>query len=122
MKNYDRVKDTEYGKFYYLGDDLHRLDGPAIEYENGGKLWYQNDSLHRLDGPAYEHADGSKEWYVDSLLHRLDGPAVEYADGARFWFINGEEYYFNDWLRLVWDDLPLEKKKGYIFGGFDEEL
>ena len=38
--------------------NLHREDGPAIEYANGNKHWYLNGKLHREDGPAIENANG----------------------------------------------------------------
>ena len=34
-------------------------------YTNGDKFWYLNDELHREDGPAIEWADGSKSWYLN---------------------------------------------------------
>jgi hypothetical protein len=52
---------------WYQNGQLHRLDGPAIEYPNGDKRWYQNDQLHRLDGPAIEFSNGTKEWYINSV-------------------------------------------------------
>jgi len=34
--------------------------------ENKNIHWYNDeDQLHRLDGPAVEWPDGDKEWYVD---------------------------------------------------------
>ena len=33
--------------------------------DNGDKDWYLDDNLHRIDGPAIEDADGSKHWYLD---------------------------------------------------------
>ena len=30
-------------KRWYLNDKLHRMDGPAIEWEYGGRSWYIND-------------------------------------------------------------------------------
>ena len=41
---------------------------------DGSKEWYLNGNLHRKDGPAIEYADGTKEWYlngeeVDQLVH-----------------------------------------------------
>jgi hypothetical protein len=42
---------------------LHRLDGPAIEWNDGEKLWYKNGKMHRIDGPAIENSSGSKEWW-----------------------------------------------------------
>jgi hypothetical protein len=29
------------------------------------KFWYLNDNLHREDGPAVEWADGTKSWYLN---------------------------------------------------------
>ena len=31
---------------------LHRINGPAVEYDSGSKFWLQNGQLHRDDGPA----------------------------------------------------------------------
>jgi len=69
---------------------LHRLDGPAIEWANGAKTWYQNGQRHRLDGPAVESASGTMHWFQNGQRHRLDGPAVELANGAKYWYQNGQ--------------------------------
>jgi len=63
-------------KYYYKDDSvldyhdpnrqLHREDGPAVEYEDGSKVWFIDGKKHRVDGPAIEHADGDKWWYIDS--------------------------------------------------------
>ena len=79
-------------------DELHRVDGPAIEYADGSKAWYKNGELHRVNGPAVEYTNGHKAWWVNGKRHRVDGPAVEYADGDKEWWINGvqmteEEFY-----------------------------
>jgi hypothetical protein len=29
------------------------------------KEWYINGQLHREDGPAIEYIDGSKSWYIN---------------------------------------------------------
>ena len=50
---------------WYLNGELHREDGPAIEYTSGSKYWYKNGKLHRLDGPAIEYANGDKRWYIE---------------------------------------------------------
>ena len=49
----------------YLTDknQLHRTDGPAVEWSDGYKSWYINGKRHRTDGPAIERLNGSKEWY-----------------------------------------------------------
>jgi len=78
-------------KTWYLNDELHREDGPAIENANGDKRWYLNGQLHREDGPSCEWANGDKSWLLNGQLHREDGPAVEYSSGDKLWYLNGEE-------------------------------
>jgi hypothetical protein len=41
-------------KFYFLNDELHREDGPAIEFANGDKYWYLNGQ--------YIHCTNQKEF------------------------------------------------------------
>ena len=60
-KNYEEIKIDAYGnKQYYLGNKLHREDGPACEYADGTKCWYLNGKRHRTDGPAIDYPDGNK--------------------------------------------------------------
>ena len=49
-----RIEDDEDGtrRYYNTAGQLHRTDGPAIEWADGTKWWYQNGLLHRTDGPA----------------------------------------------------------------------
>jgi len=42
-------------KRYYLDGQLHRNDGPAVEYPDGSQFYWQHNKLHREDGPAYKH-------------------------------------------------------------------
>jgi len=59
----------------------------------------EKEQLHRIDGPALEGFDGSNYWYRNGKLHREDGPAIEWADGSMLWYINGKQYTeqeFND--------------------------
>ena len=69
--------------------ELHRIDGPAIEYSDGTKEWYKMGKLHRIDGPAVECSDGAKFWCKNGKRHRIDGPAVEYSNGIKHWYQNG---------------------------------
>ena len=78
-------------KWWYLNGDLHREDGPALEYASGTKEWYLNGKRHREDGPAIEWTSGAKEWWLNGDLHREDGPAIEYANGYKVWYLNSEE-------------------------------
>jgi hypothetical protein len=69
---------------------LHRLDGPAIETDDGSQEWYVNGKLHRVGAPAAVTASGNKYWYINDRLHRLDGPAYEGRTGMKEWWINGK--------------------------------
>jgi hypothetical protein len=55
-----------------------------IEHRN------EKGELHRTDGPAVEYADNYREWYLNGKLHRVDGPAIEYKDGSCEWWQNGK--------------------------------
>ena len=77
--------------WYNESNQLHRVDGPAIESADGTKSWYLNGKCHREDGPAIEYANGNKYWYLNHKCHRIDGPAVECANGTKFWYLNGVE-------------------------------
>jgi hypothetical protein len=55
-------------KRWYKNDQLHREDGPAVEYPNGSKCWYKNGKRHREDGPAIECSNGYKERWVNGNL------------------------------------------------------
>jgi hypothetical protein len=78
-------------KSWWVNGQLHRTDGPAIESADGGKSWFVNGEFHRTDGPAEELKDGSKFWYQNGLRHRTDGPAIEWSNGDKMWWINGEQ-------------------------------
>ncbi len=65
--------------------------------------WHNDkDQLHRLDGPAVEYANGDKAWLVESKYHRLDGPAIEWANGYKSWYVDGKkmtETEFNEYIK-----------------------
>ena len=92
MQTYKVTVDEDKNRYWYNDkDQLHRLDGPAIECEDGYKAWLVEGKYHRLDGPAIEWANGDKEWWFNGEPHRLDGPAIEYADGRKVWYVNGKQ-------------------------------
>lgn len=68
---------------------IHRKDGPSIEYPDGSVMWYRRDVVHRDDGPALVYTNGFRAWYQGGLLHRWDGPAVTRLDGGEEWYYNG---------------------------------
>ena len=94
MKN-GLVKDED-KEIWYLDDEFHREDGPAVKYTNGDKFWFQYGERHRIEGPAVEFANGGKFWYKNDQLHRTDGPAVNYSYGLKEWHIHGEKYTENE--------------------------
>ena len=62
-------------------------------YASGNKFWYLNDQLHREDGPAVESTTNwYKKWYLNDQLHREDGPAIECADERKYWYLEGVNY------------------------------
>jgi hypothetical protein len=65
MTNPQMFTDSRGDRVWHLNGQLHREDGPAIEWTNGYRVWYLNDQLHRLDGPAREYPDGTCEWYIN---------------------------------------------------------
>jgi len=101
MKTYIVKVEDDGSKEWRLNGQLHREDGPAVEWANGNKEWYFNGDLHREDGPAVEYASGSKYWYLNDQLHREDGPAIELADGSKEWYLNGVEFTETEWRKRV---------------------
>jgi hypothetical protein len=82
---------TENGsKVWYLNNELHRSDGPAIEFLNGDESWYLHGERHRVE-------DGTKHWCLDGKLHRTDGPAATDCD-TNYWCLRGQYYTFDGWL------------------------
>jgi polynucleotide 5'-kinase involved in rRNA processing len=73
MKN-GMIVDKKGSKIWYKNDQLHREDGPAIEFSNGDKSWYINGQLHREEGPACEYVVGRKEWHLKWHLNGVHVP------------------------------------------------
>lgn len=115
-KHTDQFGNVSYRKTSDPESELHREDGPAVEWANGDKVWWINDKRHRLDGPAIEWASGHKEWWINNKLHREDGPAIEYADGSKAWYykdkfidVNSQEE-FEEYLKKHQTKIPQTQK------------
>ena len=67
MKQYIVKEYHDRTEYRNMDGELHREDGPAIEYADGTKSWWLNDNRHREDGPAIEFSDGSKEWWMNGI-------------------------------------------------------
>ena len=108
------VKEFENGtKHWYKDGELHREDGPAIEWKNGYKLWYKDGKQHRENGPAIEFVNGDKHWLKDDKLHREDGPAIEERIGINKWYLNGVRYCQAEYDFKIYD----KKSKTYDIKG-----
>lgn len=93
MKSERTVDEDGAVRYYNEAGQLHREDGPAVEYcrskHGGGHRYFFNGKKHRLDGPAVMHEDGTTEWWVHGVRHREDGRAIEYSQGGGRWFYRG---------------------------------
>lgn len=63
---------------------------------------YFKGNLHRLDGPAVEFASGAKKWWKEGKRHRLDGPAAERVNGYKEWFVKGKQYSEEEFLKKTY--------------------
>ena len=70
-------------------DQVHRIHGPAY-ISCGNRFWFNRGQLHREDGPAIEYFDGAKQWYRRGKRHRTDGPAIEFSNGTKYWFLDDQ--------------------------------
>jgi hypothetical protein len=61
----------------------------VIVDEQGTTRWFSDDNLHRENGPAIEYANGDKEYYLNGERHRENGPAVEWTNGDKVYYLNG---------------------------------
>ncbi len=73
IKEYSKLNKQYYTIYLNEQGQLHREDGPAIEYDDCAKFWFLNGRRHREDGPACEWANGSREWYLEGKYYTEDG-------------------------------------------------
>jgi len=102
LKNYSKIKINEYSTKRYFNDkeELHRLDGPAVEYLNGSKFWHINEKSHRNIDPSEEYSDGEKRWFIINKRHRIGGL---FCSDGKLWRILGKEYTKQEYFNVVWD-------------------
>lgn len=80
---------------------FHRVDGPAIIFENGDEEWYIFGRKHREDGPAVIYESGKiQRWIYNGRKHRLNGPATLYYDEKRY-YINSINYSKNQYYTIL---------------------
>lgn len=55
-------------KIRVIDEMLHGTNGkPAVEHVDGTTLWYVKGELHRIDGPAVEYPDGEVEFWFNGM-------------------------------------------------------
>jgi hypothetical protein len=98
-----RVEVDEFGtrRYYNSAGDLHRDEGPAVEFVDRSEQWFQDGLCHREDGPAFITARGTRKWAINGRLHRTDGPAIEWSDGGREWWVGGVKYTEQEYYALL---------------------
>jgi hypothetical protein len=65
--------------------------GYTVEITADYIKWYLNGEKHRVDEPAIEWNDGSKEWWLYGNRHRMDGPSVVWMTGIKEWWRFGKK-------------------------------
>src|ERR1700722_19259688 len=50
-------------------------------YKNKDKLWIKDGLWHRVDGPAVIYNNGNEHWYYQGRLHCEIGPAINSVGG-----------------------------------------
>ena len=83
-------------------------------YSNGTKYWYLNGELHREDGPAIEWPNQSKAWYLNGKLHREAGPAVEISNGTKYWYLNDKKYTEEEYYKELFKMGKITKNELFI--------
>ena len=72
------------------------------------KEWYANGKRHRIEGPAVIYDNGDKYWYFEGKLHRLDGPACEGIDEPIEYFVFGKKCSSKEHHKLLTDMMKLK--------------
>lgn len=86
---------------WYLNNEFHREDGPALITADGDVFWYKHGAFHREDGAAVIYANGTRKCFVNGELHRIDGPAIIWNDNSIEWFIRNERIKDNNQFQVL---------------------
>jgi hypothetical protein len=77
---------------WWLGDTLHRKDGPAIISPDGSELWLQHNKLHREDGKAVNMAPQFRGVSIRNPKNELVGAFVVDDFEGNVWWLNDRPY------------------------------
>ena len=98
-----RINGIEYSEEEFNKKVAEMNKNKPTEIDLSGNKFWKNEKgeLHREDGPAIEFASGDKCWYFNGKWHREDGPAIEYTDGDKHWYLNGQKYSEEEFNKKV---------------------
>lgn len=78
-------------KEIYIDSDGQELD-VNINHNETKRFHNSKNQLHRLNGPAIEYLDGSYDWYRNGKPHRIGGPAFsDPMNNDYMWFVNDKQ-------------------------------
>jgi hypothetical protein len=89
----------------YMYDEEGKLR-PNLRGVSGDQeiaVWTDSDGeLHRADGPAVEYRKGQhKAWFRHGKRHREDGPAIIYGDGRCSLYIHNQLITTKEWMKWI---------------------
>jgi hypothetical protein len=114
---------STFNKFKNRFDKVDTSKPYKLEYEDFIEYFNTKHQLHREDGPAIEYKDdGSQYWYVNGKLHREDGPASIDTDGEKQWYLNGKNIKEQDFNSLTKkkDNISKENLEDILIDLIDE--
>jgi hypothetical protein len=99
LTNQKNPPSHSHGRVYGTGTRNMSL----IQFDVNKDKIYTNSKgeLHREDGPAIEFGDGGEDWFKHGKRHRLDGPAITNRDGTYYWFIENVGYKKEEWMENI---------------------
>lgn len=67
----------------------------------------ETGDLHRIEGPAIEWFSGAKEYWQFGVPHRVEGPALVWSDGSVEYYLEGRQFSESSFKERLLDYLPL---------------
>lgn len=80
----------ELGNISYKNNkgQLHRVDGPALIWNDGSVFWYYEDKFHCTNGPAIIHANnGKKGWCIHGIRYTNESEYLKEVRKIKFGII-----------------------------------
>jgi hypothetical protein len=93
--------EDKYGIIYCKNNPYIKVFDNEYYCQHTNITYYRGYLVHKISGPAIEYNSGSKCWYKNGIAHRENGPAKEYNDGSKYWYLNGIEYNEKEYWKLI---------------------